>query len=191
MNRPAVTAWGLAALTLLAASCTSSPPSPDGPLGTRADQSVGSQSLGVPCGFAATFGQLSFSNSGGPAQIGKVTLVDEHDLQVAAMWVVQVTGHHLIGVMAGYPPTGAKGMGPGFVAPGIHWATRQRADGATVPRTPYPDAVNLVLVLSATGMRGTAKAVNVYYESAGRQYLLNLRSSIELFNDNSKECLQN
>jgi hypothetical protein len=136
-----------------------------------------------------TAGGLSFSNSGGPARIDKVTLVDPHDLQVVAEWVVRITGHDLIGVMGGYPPTGAKGLGPGSLALGIHWATRQRADGATIVHIPYPDAINLVLVLRATGVKGTAKTVYVDYESGGVKYRRDLAVAIELFSGNPRGCV--
>jgi len=189
MNRLVLTVGGLAAaLALLLAGCGGGP-SMNGPFGDSPSGSVGVTCSWVPRGMVGTFGMLSFSNSGGLARIEKVTLVDPHDLQVVAEWVVRITGHNLIGVLGGYPPIGAKGQGPGFLAPGIQWASRQRADGATVQHTPYPDAINLVLVLRATGVKGTAKTVYVDYDSGDTKYRLDLAVGIELFNGNPHGCL--
>ena len=189
MNRLALSAGGLvAALALLLVGCGGGL-NMNGPFGDSPSGSTGSQCSWYPRGSVGTLGMLSFSNSGGTARIDKVTLAHARHLQVVSEWVVRITGHDLIGVMSGYPPIGAKGQGPGFLAPGIHWATRQRADGAKIVHTPYPDAINLVLVLRSTGTKGTAKTVYVDYESGGVKYRLDLAVSIELFNGNPRGCL--
>jgi hypothetical protein len=189
MNRLVLTAGGLAAaLVLLLAGCGGGV-NMNGPFGDSPSGSVGSQCSWYPRGSVGTLGMLSFSNSGGPARIDKVTLVDAHHLQVVSEWIVRITGHDLVGVMGGYPPVGTKGDGPGFLAPGIHWATRQRAAGATVVHTPFPDAINLVLVLRATAVKGTARTVYVDYESGGIKYRLDLAVGIELFSSNQRGCL--
>jgi hypothetical protein len=191
MNRLVLSAGGLAAaLALLLAGCgSSSDPNLNGPFGNSARGSVGGQCSWMAKGSVATLGMLSFSNSGGQARIDKVTLVDAHNLQVVAEWVVRITGHDLIGSLGGYPPLGSKGQGPGSLAPGIHWAARQHAVGATVVHTPFPDAINLVLVMRATGVKGTAKDVYIDYTSGGTKYRLSFGISIVLYNNNSRGCL--
>jgi hypothetical protein len=189
MNRLALSAGGLAAtLALLLAGCGSSGLNPNGPFGNSAQGSVGGQCAWVPKGSVATLGMLSFSNSGGQARIDKVTLVGAHNLTVVAEWVVRITGHDLIGVLGGYPPLGSKGHGPGSLAPGIQWAARQDAVGATVVHTPFPDAINLVLVMKATGVKGTAKNLYIDYESGGTKYRLSFGVSILLYNNNPRGC---
>jgi hypothetical protein len=179
---------GLAvALGLLLGGC--SDPNPNGPFGDSPQGSVGGQCAWYPKGSVATLGMLSFSNSGGLARIDRVTLVDAHHLRVVAEWVVRITGHDLIGVMGGYPPLGAKGQGPGFLASGIDWAGRQPAVGATIVHTPFPDVINPVLVLKATGVKGTAKDVYIDYESGDRRYRRYFGVSILLYNNNPRGCL--
>ncbi len=191
MNRLALAAGGLAvALALLVGGCSSDPnPNLNGPFGDSPHGNIGGQCSWMAKGSVATLGMLSFSNSGGQARIDKVTLVGAHNLQVVAEWVVRITGHDLIGAMGGYPPLGSKGHGPGFLAPGIHWAARQHAAGATVVHTPYPDAINLVLVMKATGVKGTAKDVYIDYESGGTRYRLSFGVNIVLYNGNPRACL--
>lgn len=189
MNRLTLAVGGLgAALAPLLAGCGGGL-NMSGPFGDSPSSSLGMQCSWVPRGSVGTFAMLSFSNSGGAARVDKVTLVGARNLQVVAEWVVRITGHDLIGVMGGYPPIGAKGQGPGFVAPGIHWAARQHAAGATIIHTRFPDTYNLVLVLRATGVQGTAKTVYVDYESGGTKYRLDLAVGLQLFNGNPKGCL--
>jgi hypothetical protein len=139
-------------------------------------------------GPAGTFGMLSFSNKGGQARIDKVSFVDAHNLQAVAEWAVRITGHALVGVQAGYPPIGKK-YGSATLAPGIHWAARQHAVGATIVPTPFPNAINLVLVLRATGVEGKAKDVYIDYESGGTKYRLDFGVGIQMFNGSSHGCL--
>jgi hypothetical protein len=190
MNRLALYAGGLAAaLALLLSGCSSDPAlNPNGPFGNSAQGSAGAQCAWMAKGSVATLGMLSFSNSGGKARIDKVTLVDAHNLQAVAEWAVPITGHDLVGVQPGYPPISKK-YGPAVLAPGIHWAARQHAVGATVVHTPFPDAINLVLVMKATGVKGTARDVYIDYESGGTKYRLSFGVSILLYNNKPKGCL--
>jgi hypothetical protein len=186
MNRLALSTGGLAAaLALLLGGCSGSgDPKPNGPLGNSVSGPLAAQCFQpTPKGSVATLGMLSFSNKGGPARITRITLVDAHNLQTVAEWVVPITGHNLIGVLYGYPPYGSRRHGG--LPPGIQWAARQRAVGATIAHTPFPKAVNLVLVLRATGgTEGTARTVVVDYQSGGSKYQLNFGVAIELFNGN-------
>jgi hypothetical protein len=189
MNRLALIMGGLAAALALLLSACSSDPSLNGPFGNSPHGSTGSQCAWAPRGTVATFGMLSFSTKGGGrARIDKVSLVDAHNLRAVAEWAVRITGHDLVGVQPGYPPI-SKEYGPAVLAPGIHWAARQRADGATIVPTPFPDAINLVLVLRATGVQGTAKDVDIDYESGGTKYRLYFGVGIQMFNGNSRGCL--
>jgi hypothetical protein len=108
MNRFALIAGGLAtALGLLLTACSSSDPSLNGPFGDSAGANNGSQCAWAPRGGITTFGMLSWStNTGGQERIDKVSLVDAHNLQLVADWAVRITGHALIGVFPGYPPSG-------------------------------------------------------------------------------------
>jgi len=178
-NRFALSAGGLAALAFLMGGCSNGPDL-NGPFGDSPTQPVGAQGFRQPPGSVATMAMLSFSNSGGVARIEKVTLVGAHNLQLVDELVVRITGHDLIGVMGRYPT----GHGPAFLAPGIHWAARQHAVGATIVHTPFPDSINLVLVLRASGIEGTAKDVYINYESEGTQYRLYFGCSIKLLNGN-------
>lgn len=189
MNRLTLFAGGLAAaLALLLGGCGSSGPNLNGPFGDSAKGPIGAQCFqSEPKGSVATLGMLSFSNKGGPARIDKVTLVDARDLQTVAEWLVPITGHDLMGVLDGYPPYGSKrgSQGP---APGIHWASRQRAVGATIAHMPFPLSINLIVVLRPTGSLGTVKTVYLDYESGGTKYRLNFQVAIELYNGSHKPC---
>ena len=176
-------------LALLLAGCGSGGVNTNGPFGNSPTSSQGTECSWAPRGSVGTFGELAFPNKGGTAHIDKVTLVDAHHLQVVAEWVVPITGNDLIGVVGGYPPIGSKGHGPSYLAAGILWNRRQRADGATIPHWPYPRIIDLVLVLRPIGVMGTAKTVYVYYESGGSSYRLNLAGGIELYNDKPRACL--
>jgi hypothetical protein len=181
-------AGGLAAgLALLLAGCAGSAPNSVGPFGGAPKSSIG-ECLFAPRGSVATLAASAFANSGGPGRISKITLVDPHDIKIVTAWVVPDTGLDLIGVFAGYPPLGIKGLGPPSIPPGIQWRHRQRADGALIPHTPGQDSINLVLVLKASGVKGTVKDVYIYYEAGGNNYRLDLAFAIQLFNGNKHGC---
>jgi hypothetical protein len=190
VNRLTVLAGGLVvALALPLAGCGSSERNLNGPFGDSATSPIGAQCfMPEPKGAVATLGMLSFSNKGDRARIDKVTLVGARNLQTVAEWVVPITGHNLLGVFYGYPPYGSKRKGFAL-APGVQWAERQHADGATIGHMPFPEAINLVLVLKVTGgVEGTAKTVYLDYESGGTKYRLNFQVAIELWNGKPGRC---
>jgi hypothetical protein len=174
---------GLAAgLALLLAAGCSSGLSTDGPFGKSAS-GLGSECIPVPRNGVGTFAPLAFGNTGGPARITKVTLVGAHHLKIVAAWVIPITGSDLMGVFSGYPP------GPPFArSPGIEWNRRQHADRAVIPHLPGQAVYNLILVLRPSGAQGTASSEDIYYQSGGTQYLLNLGIGIQLINGNQNGC---
>jgi hypothetical protein len=192
VNHRTLIAGGLAAgLALLLAGCGPGLNTTDGPFGRSATQAGDfGECLSLPRGSVATFGATSFSNSGtGQEKIEKVTPVGPHDLRLLTAWVVPVTGHALIGDFGGYPPYGMKGFSFGPLPPGWQWGERQRADGAVIPHTPGHNAINLLLVVKASGVEGTMKDVYVYYESGGTHYRLDLSFFIQLYNGNLLGCM--
>jgi hypothetical protein len=174
-------AGGLAAaLVLLLAGCSSTGPKTDGPFG-RSAYGLGTQCFPVPRNDVGTLAALTFGNNGGPARISRVTLVGSRHLRIVEAWVVPIKGHDLLGIFAGYPPSGIDGKA-GPPAPGVQWAHRQRIYGAIVPHIPSKETINLVLVLKPSGRKGTAKSERVYYHSGGTNYVLNLGVGIQIIN---------
>ena len=175
---------GLAiALALLLAACSgTSHPNGDGPFG-KSVSDVGGQCFPTPKGDAGTFAALGFGNSGGPARITKVSLVDARHLRLVAAWVVPTTGPDSWGVFDGYPPKGIPGPDGNKGAPGEHWNEHQWADGAVIPHLRGQDQEDLVLVLKPLGSEGIAKTEIVYYTSGGTRYMLNLGAWIVLVNN--------
>jgi hypothetical protein len=109
--RRVVIEGGLAAgLALLLAGCGSGL-NTNGPFGNR-DNSSFAECLPVPPRDVATIAATEFPNTGGRAQIDKVTLVGAHNLRLVADQVLPITGTDPIGVFSGYPPLGLKGYGP-------------------------------------------------------------------------------
>jgi hypothetical protein len=161
MNR--VTVGGLACgLALLLAACSSGL-SDNGPFGN------GGPNTGTVCTWTKPGGVAhdsfdAFPNSGGTATIDKVMLVHPRHLRLIAVWAVPTDGS-LGNAGPGYPPGANNG-------PGFRWGQRQRIPGAVVRHTRGRDLVNLVIVMKPTAKFGTAKAVNLYYKSAGTHYLL-------------------
>lgn len=179
------------ALALLLAACDGSAPNDpdrDGPLGNSISD-AGGQCFPTPKGDVGTFAVLGFGNSGGPARISKVSLVDPRHLQLAAAWLVPTTGSDSWGVFDGYPPDGIPGPDGNHGVPGEHWNERQRADGAVIPHLRGQDQEDLVLVLRPTGPEGSAKTEIVYYTSGGTRYMLNLGAWVVLVgNGNLHGC---
>jgi hypothetical protein len=176
---------GLAAgLALLLAGCSSggSGLNTDGPFGNSKVPYSGGQCVSVSRGEVVTIGVLDFPDHGGRARIEKIVLADPRDLQLVTAWAVPITGTDLLGVFPGYPPLGVKGKGPPKLAPGVQWGRRQRADGAVISHTPGQDVINLVLVVKASAVTGSAKDVLVDYQSAGADYQLDLHLFMKVFN---------
>jgi hypothetical protein len=123
-------------------------------------------------GGVLSYGFEAFTNTGDTATIERVALTDPHGLRMLAAYAVPVTGSTLYGVLDGYPPAH-------YIPPGVHWAQRQRADGAIIPHSGRTQ-INLVLVLKPTGAKGTAQAVDVFYQAAGQHYHLQTNTSIEV-----------
>ncbi len=160
-------ACGLA--LLLATSCSSGGgPDTDGPFGGTGPNS------GMICtptrpGQVAYDGFEQFPNTGGRATITKVRLVHSRNLRLIAAWVLPTSGVlEGVGVSAGYP-TASKIAANGT---GAHWDLRQRIPGAVVQHTRGHQAIALVVIAKPSGKVGTSKAVDLYYESAGKHYLL-------------------
>jgi len=97
------------------------------------------------------------------AVITPVALVKPQNLRVLAAYVVPVTGHYLIGVMPGFPPS--------HLGPGVQWSHRQRAVGARIPPSGRDVVTNLLLVLKPATMTGSAQGVQVSYEVSGQEYI--------------------
>ncbi len=119
-----------------------------------------------------SYGLDAFTNTGGTATIERVALTDPHGLRILAAYAVPVTGSSLYGVLRGYPPARQ-------LPPGVHWARRQRAEGAVIPHS-RGTQYNLVLVLKPAGRKGTARSVDVFYRAAGQEYHLQTTTRIEV-----------
>jgi hypothetical protein len=166
---------GLAFLVSAILAACSSGPAMSGPFG-RSGGGPGMVCTWTPPGSVLTYGLEQFPNTGGTAKIQTVALVSPHDLRVVADWVVPITGTNLIGVHSGQPT----GRGAPPMAPGIQWAQRQRADGATIRHTPGSDVINIVLVIKPSGGIGSAAGLDVYYTSSGGSYLLQFPIGIKI-----------
>ena len=137
--------WGLACGLALIAACSGAnaintgPFSPGGANGERNEVCAPVRRGGV-----LAYGLDAFTNSGGgPATIERVALTDPHNLQVLGAYAVPMTGTYAYGVLDGVPPGR-------HLPAGVHWAQRQRADGAVIP----PGAqINLILVLKPAGTK--------------------------------------
>jgi hypothetical protein len=154
---------------MLPAGCGSGLPT-DGPFGNGGTSS--SECAPVPRGGVLSFGFEALENHGSStARITSVTLASpHHGLTVLAAYVIPVTGHDLYGVRDGYPQ-------PDQMPPGEDWPQRQSAVAAQVPAM---KVANLLLVLRPANSGGTAAGVDVFYESGGRQYLLQTATSLQV-----------
>jgi hypothetical protein len=152
-------AGGLLA-TLLAACGSAVGP---GPFGNPGKSDV-SQCAPVPPNGVLSYAVEEFSNGGRQtAVITSVALVKPQNLRVLAAYVVPITGHYLIGVMPGFPPS--------HLGPGVQWSHRQRAVGARIPPSGRDVVTNLLLVLKPATMTGSAQGVQVSYEVSGQEYI--------------------
>jgi hypothetical protein len=163
---------------LLTACSTHLAAGPFGPRGTP-----GAECAPVPRGGVLSFGFEGFRNQGGQvATISKITLNAPHRLRLIDAWVIPVTGDDLYGVLSGYPPV--KRM-----QPGVQWAERQRASGATVePGNGPPDHVstNILAVLKPVHQTGWAQGLNVYYHVGDTQYVFHTATKIMVWTRGTK-----
>ena len=150
-----------------------------GPFGGQGE-TIGTICVPIEPGQVVADGFNAISNNGqATAVIGRVEPVSPHGLRLLAAYVVPITGHILYGAQAGYPPLPD--------APrGFQWGERQKADGARVPHTSGPHAMNLLLVLGTRGARSTHKGVDVWYHVRGQHY--HLRTGVGLIALVAKSC---
>jgi hypothetical protein len=155
---------------LLATACSSSRGKlpTNGPFGNGGSTS-GAVGQCVRPGQAAYSGFESFPNKGGAATIDSVVLVKHRNLRLLAAWVILTPNPSIgVGVGPGYPSATSVASD----APGLRWSLRQKVPGAMVRHTHGREVINLVIVIRPSGKVGTAKAVDLYYKSAGTRYLL-------------------
>jgi hypothetical protein len=167
-----VTMGGLACgLTILLLTSCSSGLDTDGPFGGSGPNSGGICAHARPGGVAYD-GFQQFPNRGDTAIIYKIRLAHSRHLRLVAAWVLLTPDRSVgIGVGGGYPT--ASSGGPGN--PGRHlWSLRQRIPGAVVPHTHGKEIINLVVVAKPTAKVGTSNAIDLYYKSAGKHYLLHI-----------------
>jgi hypothetical protein len=160
---------------VLLAGCTSGASSAavnTGPFGNGG--TYGEECIPVPRGGVVSYGFDEFSNSGdATATVNKVALANSRGIRMLAAYVVPITGNELYGVLFGYPPAA-------HIPQGVQWPQRQRADGATIPRSRGHDVINLVLVLQPTAKAGWSRGIDVYYRESGQQYHLLTATRIRL-----------
>ncbi len=168
MNRVITGGLACGLALLLTASCGSSGLDTDGPFGGSGPNTGRICSPARPGGVAYD-GFENFPNRGGPATITKVRLAHARHLRLVAAWVILTPSPGVgVGVGGGYPTASSVAR----YAPGLRWSTRQAIPGAVVRHTHGQQSINLVIVAKTSGKAGTSTAVDLYYESAGRRYLL-------------------
>lgn len=170
-------ATGSLTACLLAACSSHLEAGPFGPRGTP-----GSECAPVPRGGVLSFGFEAFRNQGHQAAtISKITLNTPHSLRLIDAWVIPITGDDLYGVLSGYPPVK-------HIQPGVQWAERQRASGATVAPGSGPSnrMTNVLAVLKPVHQTGWAQGLNVYYHVGGTQYLFRTTTKIIVWTLGSK-----
>lgn len=115
-----------------------------------------------------TDGDQFFQNPGPRARITSLSLANDHGIELLRSWIVRITGHTLYGNWPGWPVNRPQ-------LRGVHWDTRQAANGASIPPTSGSlDGYNIVLAIRlAPGRReGWARGISVRYNSGGRDYTL-------------------
>ncbi|MFE2212123.1 hypothetical protein ACFW93_09080 [Streptomyces canus] len=163
----------LALLAALVTGCSSADhqASTGGPLNgpDYADAGSGEECVPAKEGGSVTFGGDELHNFGSkPVVIDKVTLSKASGLRLVTSVIVS-TSSSLIGYSTGYPP-----VPEARNQPGIDWAHRREAAGATL--SPQPDNAkvvnNLVLHLQVTGASGVRMAgVRVQYHVGDSDYV--------------------
>jgi hypothetical protein len=170
VNRVTVAGLACGLALLLATACSST----RGGLPTNGSFGNGGPNSGtvgqcVPPGQVAYSGFEDFPNTGGTATIDRVTLVDPRHLHLVAAWVIPTPNPGVgVGVGQGYPTASSVASD----TPGLRWEFRQRIPGAVVRHTRGQESINLVIVIKPSGNVGTAKAIDLYYQTAGTHYLL-------------------
>jgi hypothetical protein len=102
----------------------------------------------------------------GPVHIDRVELLDNHGLKLLAIAVVQRQEGELagFGALRGYPPRSLlRDGGPAMVAA---WERRVPAEGASLPVTDDPDEHYHQIVVSWSGVNGSAGPVRLHYTDA-------------------------
>jgi len=166
-----VTKWviiGVAVLAVLAAGWVvthRTPRAAAGPLGHPFQG--GMECLSLSGYQVVTYGVEWVQNPGtAMAVIDRMTLGKPQGLRLVAAWLVPTSGL-LYGAQYGYPPSK-------MPLPGWQWASREPADGATVPHTAGNDRMNLVLVLGLNpGVKsGQAAGIDISYHIGSSHYQL-------------------
>jgi hypothetical protein len=114
-----------------------------------------------------TYGAEWVRNPGtAAAVVDQMTLGRPQGLRLVAAWLVPTTGL-LYGVQYGDPPSK-------MPLPGWQWASREPADGATVPHSAGSDRMNLVVVLGLDpgAKSGQAAGIDISYHVGSSHYLL-------------------
>ncbi|MFD4598094.1 hypothetical protein ACFWPQ_08635 [Streptomyces sp. NPDC058464] len=144
--------------------------SADGPLNgpDYADAGSGEECIPEEEGGSVTFGMDELHNYGSKTVvIDKVTLRKASGLRLAEAVIVS-TSTAFIGVSTGYPP-----VPEARNQPGIDWAHRRKAVGASI--SPQPDnakvANNLVLHIQVTASKAHASGVLVHYHVGDSTYV--------------------
>lgn len=143
--------------------------------------SPGTECAGIPHDDVLSYGFEEFRNRGPrAATISKITLNAPHSLRLVDAWVIPITGDDLYGVLSGYPPV--KRM-----QPGVQWARRQRASGATIaPTRPSSQVVNILAVLKPVHKDGWAQGLDVYYHVGGTKYVFRTATKIVVWTIGTK-----
>jgi hypothetical protein len=159
---------GVGLVTALAGCSASS--SGTGPLGGPGDP--GQVCSPLRPGQVLSYGFTGVRNSGDvTVVIDRVGLADARGLRVLAAYVVPGTSNFLYGINRGYPPELP-------LSPGVDWAARQKADGATLRPMKKSLEDSLLLVIKGTGRRGTAKGVDIWYHAGSQQCHLQTATSL-------------
>ncbi|HYK28350.1 MAG TPA: hypothetical protein VEV61_10320 [Streptosporangiaceae bacterium] len=114
-----------------------------------------------------TNGDQFIQNPGPRARITALSLANDHGIELLRAWIVQITGHTLYGNWLGWPVNRPQLLG-------VHWETRQAADGASIAPTKHLNGYNIVLAIRLAPSRreGWARGVSVRYTAGGKDYTL-------------------
>jgi hypothetical protein len=153
----------LAGLVILLAAACGGPSVDTGPLG---DGGVGGGICApIRPGGVMSWGITVLRNSGNSnAIIKKVSLVGADNMQLAASYVVPITGKEDYGAWPGYPP-----------APphrGVEWARHSLANGARIPPDRGLRHANLLTVMKPMAQVSKVLAIDVLYRESGTDYEL-------------------